>query len=224
MARVIKPPSTYNEKATDTGAEWYDGPPPKPALYKGVVKKMLLSKVGDEQRIMVLCEISDGPYKGAGVTKWLQLTEQGSPWVNQFLRSLTDGSDEQFKAIRHAFKEVGYQVGDMDAKNRLPIIKIGKKTNPIGMSTAFMTKLRTGTDDVERAEISRFVVPKNLNGDEPEEDTDALDDADFANIVAEDADNAVDAEPDYEPSGIDEFAKPTTVQDLEDDDDPDPWS
>jgi hypothetical protein len=217
----MKPPSTYKSDAVDTGGDWYDGPPPPPALYKGKVKMMLLSKVasGDnkgEQRIMVLCEITEGKYKGAGVTKWLQLTEQGSPWVNQFLRSLTDGSDAQFKGIREAFEQVGYTVGDPDAKKRLPIIKIGKKTNPVGMPTSFVTKLRTNPEDqVTRAEISRFVTPF-VEASEDDDNGEATTETD-----------------DFESDGLDEFAEDSTENPepeadssttADADDDDDPWS
>ena len=199
MPRVMKPPSTYDSSNTDTGGgDWYDGPPPPPALYKGTIKKMLLHKTKDgELRIMVLCEINDGKYKGAGVTKWLQLTEQGSPWVNQFLHSLTDGSDQQKKAIRKAFKEIGYEVGDADQKKRLPILKIGKKTVPVGKTVAFVTKLRTSEQDgVTRAEISRFVVPRDANEeDETEEPDDGLDDEDSGLDDGTDLDSD-DTEPD----------------------------
>ena len=211
MPKVMKPPTEYDSNDIDTGGgDWYDGPPPPPGFYKGKVVKLLLTKVssGDragEQRIMVVCEISEGQYKGAGVIKWLQLTKQGSPWLNQFLHSLTDGSEEQKKAIRKAFKEIGYEVGDMDAKKRLPIVKIGKKTNPIGMETQFVTKMRD-----ERAEISRFVIKNGAS-------------------VEDSGESSTD---DFESDGLDEFAEETTGNpepeaDSEPsaaDDDDDPWS
>ncbi|AGT14081.1 hypothetical protein SEA_WEISS13_71 [Mycobacterium phage Weiss13] len=179
MPKVMKPPTDYDDSATNTGGDWYDGPPPKPGLYKGVVKKMLLSKVTQgekkgEQRIMVICEISEGKFKGAGVSKWLQLTQQGSPWVNQFLHALTDGSEAQKAAIRKAFKEIGFAVDDADAKKRYPIVRIGKKTNPIGRPISFVTKMRTDDQGVERAEISRFVTPRAADDDEDEDDSDDI--------------------------------------------------
>lgn len=180
MAKVLKPPSGYSaESMSSAGGDWYDGPPPQPGVYKGMVKKLLWQEIRGEQRIMVLCEISDGKYKGAGVTRWFQLTEQGSPWWNQFLASLTDGSEGQQKAIRQAFATDGFAVDDPDAKGRLPIVRIGKKTNPIGKEVIFSTKLRTGNDDIERAEITRFITkPVASSNDESDDDSspeDALD-------------------------------------------------
>ena len=228
MPKVMKPPTEYDSSATETGADWYDGPPPPPALYKGVVKKMLLTKVAagekkGEQRIMVICEISEGKYKGAGVSKWLQLTKQGSPWVNQFLHSLTDGSEEQKKAIRHAFETVGYTVGDMDAKKRLPIVKIGKKTNPIGLATSFVTKLRTSeSDGVTRAEIARFVTPF-VDNDEGEDD-----DLDTSTDELEDIEADVDSDADDADSTFttedDETVEDTEDQPASEDSEEDPWS
>lgn len=212
MARVMKPPTEYDESDTDTGGGFYDGPAPKPGLYKGVVKKLLLSKVSEgekkgEQRIMVICDITEGKFKGAGVTKWLQLTKQGSPWVNQFLHSLTDGSEAQKNGIRKAFKEIGYECGDPDSKKRLPIIKIGKKTNPIGMTTNFVTKMRS--DDETRAEIARFVIPIDDSAGDDEEDTDL--------------ETTTDTD---ESDGLDEFADDAEDTATEEDstDEDDPWS
>ncbi len=209
MARVMKPPSNFKD-SVDTGGDWYDGPPPTPGIYAGTVKKMLLTKVkggekDGELRIMVVCEINDGKFKGAGVSKWLQITEQGAPWLNQFLRSLTDGSDAQFKGIREAFWDIGYAVDDADDKGRLPIVRIGKKTNPIGLPTMFSTKLRPGTDGVTRAEIVRF-ISKAVDSTTSDDDEDVEDDA----LVEDSADET------YDVSGMDEFAS--------DDEDDDPWS
>lgn len=169
----------FNE--TLSGGNYYDGPPPTPGLYQGKIKQLALATIASGpnaggQRLHLVVEITDGKFKGAGLVTSLNLTKQGAPYVNQFLRSLTDGTDGQYNAIREAFWHVGYSVGDEDQKGRLPILKIGKKTNPIGMSTAFVTKMRTGNDGVERADISRFVVP---NPDEAKEDTDNSDELDL---------------------------------------------
>lgn len=214
MPKVMKPPSTYKADDVLSEGDFYDGPPPKPALYKGVVKKIYAHKKNDEIRWMVLCEINHGEFKGAGVSKWLQLTEQGSPWFNQFLHALTDGSEAQKKGIRDAFAAHGYTIDDPDEKKRLPVTRIGKKFNPIGKEIAFVTKMRTGTDNVERAEISRFVVPRNKSEDDAVETStdDGLDDTEM---------------PDADESGMDEFAEDTTQNPepaADSDGDDDPWS
>lgn len=197
MPKVMKPPTGYNADDVLTDGNWYDGPPPKPGLYKGVVKKIYAHKKNDEIRWMVLCEITEGKYKGAGVSKWLQLTPQGSPWFNQFLHALTDGSEEQKTGIRKSFKQHGYAVDDPDDKKRLPVVRIGKNFNPIGVEVSFVTKMRTGTDDgIERAEISRFVV-KSGNGASDDDSDDGLDEA-LDEASSDDSD------------GLDEFASDTT--------------
>ena len=187
MANVMNPNfDGFNE--TNTGTDYYDGPPPTPGVYNGKIKQLALATIASGpnaggQRLHLVVEITEGKFKGAGLVTSLNLTPQGSPYVNQFLRSLTDGSDSQYTAIREAFWRTGYTVGDADQKGRLPIVKIGKKTNPIGMSTSFVTRMRTGNDGVERADIARFAVPTHVAPEpEPEED-DALDGlADFADL------------------------------------------
>jgi hypothetical protein len=221
MPRIMKPP-TDGFNNTDTGTGFYDGPPPPPGVYKGTIKQLALAKIatGENQgtdRLHLVVEISDGKYKGAGLVHSLNLTKQGEPFVNQFLRSLTDGSEEQWVGIREAFWHTGYQVADKpDAKKRLAILKIGKKTNPIGMATSFVTRMRTVEKGEfagqERVDIARFVTPHAGNGNDAEDTADdGLDDMESA---GEDA---------YETSALDEFTEEKSqnkvVVDLDD-----PWS
>ena len=56
-------------------------------------------------------------------------------------------------------------------------MKIGKKTNPIGMSVAFVTKMGNDLQDNPRAEVARFVLPIPKDSEE-EEESDALDSSD----------------------------------------------
>ena len=189
MARVMKPNvDGFNE--TNTGSSFNDGPPPVRGVYRGKVKQLALATIASGnnaggQRLHLVVEITEGKFQGAGLVTSLNLTQQGSPYVNQFLRSLTDGSDAQFQAIREAFWHTGYTVGDEDQKGRLPITKIGKKTNPIGLPTSFVTRMRAGNDGVERADITRFVVPTTV---EPQEDSepDLMDD--FAELEGDSSD------------------------------------
>lgn len=191
MAKLMKPPTDGFDN-TDTGGNWYDGPPPPDGLYKGKVKYLALGKIASGenkggQRISVVVEISEGKYKGAGIGTGLNLTKQGEPYVNQFLRSLTDGSEEQWRGIREAFWRTGYLVGDPDKKGRLPIERIGKKTNPIGMSLSFVTKLRTRSDTNEvTADIARFVTPQKNDEIEDDSEDDLLSDSDTIEEAVED--------------------------------------
>lgn len=225
MPRIMKP-DLDGFNATETGSNFYDGPPPPPGVYKGIVKQLSLAKIatgpnagGD--RLHLVVEIADGKYKGAGLVHSLNLTQQGQPFVNQFLRSLTDGSEDQWVAIREAFWHTGYLVADKpDQKSRLPILRIGKKTNPIGLTTSFVTRIRTVEKGEyagqERTDIARFVTPFAGNGN----DSDAAE-------VDDDLDTAEDTETetDSESTGLDEFSEETSSDNpAEELDVDDPWS
>jgi hypothetical protein len=228
----MKPPADYEEDSVDTGFETYDGPPPTAGLYKGKVKKLLLQQVESgekkgEQRILVICDITVGKFKGAGVAKWLQLTKQGSPWVNQFLRALTDGSDAAFADMRAGFKK-GYACEGPDSKKRYSIEKFANKFVPIGKDINFFVTQRTiegGERDGELvAQIARFVTP--VNGTVSDDDEPDADDS-FADALAEVADD-----PDTDDVSTDDDNVPDDDSDLsagndetgEPEDTDDPWS
>ena len=219
-----------------TGAKpegsFYDGPPPPPSTYRGTVKRMALAKIGSgdnkgADRIALVVEISEGKYKGAGILHSLNLTQQGKGWVNQFLDSLTDGSDVQKNALQKMFWQKGYDVEEKPGKLGQEFIVIGKNFKPIGKNTAFVTKMGADNEGNPRAEIARFVTPV---AEEPEiEEDDVLDSSENGSSG----------------SGLDEFKQPepesvmeqavSEAQDLpsdspaeespvDDDEDDGPWS
>jgi hypothetical protein len=158
----IKPSDDYSKEKF----EFYDGPPPPAGTYQGKVKKMGLAKIASGEnkgadRIALVLEITQGKYKGAGILHSLNLTKQGSPFVNQFLESMTDGSEKQKKVIVDWFWNKGYDVqNDSDGKLGRPINWIGSpKFVPVGKTCAFMTRMGTDQQGEPRAEIARFVVP-----------------------------------------------------------------
>ena len=159
---------------------FYDGPPPTPGTYRGKIKKMGLAKIGSGEnkggnRIALVLEITDGKFKGAGVMHSLNMTKQGAPFVNQFLEALTDGSDAQRAGIRNAFWNIGFDVDpEPTGKMGQQFLKIGKKTNPIGMSVAFVTKMGNDLQDNPRAEVARFVLPIPKDSEDEDEDEDTL--------------------------------------------------
>lgn len=240
MPKLMKPPSDWDEDDIQTGdGNYYDGPRPIPGPYKGVVKIMSASKIAAGKKdagaisFYVLCEISEGKFKGAGVSKWLQLTTQGRPWLHQFLHSLTDGSEEQMRAIRKAFKEVGYAVDPPDDKKRLPVVRIGKKTNPIGLSTQFMVRERTikgGERDGEKVtEIGRFLVPFKDDDDDGGSDDDESSVDDILNETADDDsgtsdDDITDLDATDDDSSSDDSGDDSTDDAVADSDPDDPWS
>ena len=193
--RVIKPDFDGFDDL-DTGANFYDGPPPKPGMYRGKVKQFHVAKITSEtsenkgkDRIHLLVEIvskadgSKSEFAGAAVIHSLNETKQGAPFLNQFLLSLTDGSEEQSVAIRTAWWKKGKQVGDavtVFGKQMEPILQFGRwKPTEQELFCTFIVKERTieqgERKGEKRAEIARFVVPVNTGDDDS--DT-GLDDSD----------------------------------------------
>jgi hypothetical protein len=92
------------------GFPQWDGPLPPVGSYSGKFKvaKMGHIKPGSANagkvRIMLMVEIMDeGPYKGYPAFGGVNVIESGKQFVNQWLRSLTNGSEAEFTAIKKAF-------------------------------------------------------------------------------------------------------------------------
>lgn len=222
MPKLMRPPT--QGKGAESGI--YDGPPPKPALYKGKLVWMGIAKIktGDNaggQRLSVLVQITEGKYKGASVSTGFSFGS-GDGYINQFLHSLTDGSAAQKEKAESAFWDDGYLVDD-EKNGVFPIVRIGKKLNPIGLPCNFVTKMRTRTDtDEEVADIARFVSKRtdDVEGDDSEPDTDASDpDGEgFAEALAEVADDDA-SDDDSVPAGVD-----LDAEGGDDTPSDDPWS
>ena len=88
------------------GREQWAGPlPPKgsyPAILKLVKVKQIKGKTDNRLQIMVTLNTGD-QFDGCPVWGGVNLTDQGMPYVNQFLQSLTDGSEAEFTKIKKAF-------------------------------------------------------------------------------------------------------------------------
>jgi len=214
MAKVMKPSNNYKD-SVQTGTGFYDGPLPPAGVYKGKLAKLFYAVVADgenkgEVHFLAICEITEGQYKGASASKWLQDTEKGAPWLNQFLRSLTDGSDAQFKGIRDAWWDHGYEIDDSKAiKGMYAITKIGKKTNPVGMPTTFMTKIRN-----ERCEITRFiskVAESDGDGDDSTSEDSSSPEDDLLSSIADDDSNEENSNEDVAVVDISEDEDPWSV-------------
>ena len=108
----------------------YKGDLPPNGAYQAAVKVVKIDKIGSgndkgKSRLKIVAIIDDPEYpeyKGCPAFGNLNLTEQGASYVNQFLESLTDGSEAQKKAVRNAFWKTGPIVDD--AKEH--IVRIGK--------------------------------------------------------------------------------------------------
>lgn len=204
MPKLMKPPT--QGKDAETGI--YDGDPPTPGLYQGKLVWLGIGtvKTGDNaggQRLSVLVQITEGKFKGASVSTGFSFGA-GDGYINQFLDSLTDGSKAQRDGIRTAFWDTGYLVDD-EKNGVFPIVRIGKKTNPVGMPCAFVTKMRHRDDtDEDVADIAKFVVKRKPEGDDDTDDSTDDDGADGFTSALEEASLDDDAsEDDPEPAGDD---------------------
>lgn len=155
----------------------YDGPPPVPGTYHGFVKKMGLAKIATGEnkgadRIALVIEIDEGKFKGAGIVHSLNMTDQGKGWVNNFLDSLTDGSERQRNGLQKLFWQKGYDVAnEADGKLGHQFLDIGGKFKPIGKTCMFVTVLRPDQYGEDKAAIARFIVPRDANEDDDEDDS-----------------------------------------------------
>lgn len=112
------------------GYEVYKGELPPNGAYEATLKVVKVGKIGSgpdkgKNRLTITAIIEDDEYpdfEGCPAFGNLNLTDQGVPYINQFLESLTDGSETAKKAIRTAFWKTGPIVDD--AKEH--ILRIGK--------------------------------------------------------------------------------------------------
>lgn len=200
---VVKLGSSEDVNKTQIGSgenSYYDGPPPKPGYYTGVIKSMKLGKIasGKNQgadRIELLIEINKGDFKGAGIFHNLNLTDQGKAYVNQFLHAVSNGTDADMVKIRRVFWEKGAQVDTDNPDNRGLCAFIGwgpwkiENNLVVGFNTKMGVNRKTGEP---RAEIVRFVNKKPADdvADEDDDDVDSIADAD--DDIGEDIESADD--------------------------------
>lgn len=195
----------------DIEGGFYQGDPPVPGTYKGKLKICRVGKIkkaGENQgkpRLAILVEITEGKYKGAGVWTGLNVTDQGVPYVNQWLNSLTDGSNSAKKAIQDAFWGPGPDVvknGDI-----VEVKKIGRYpiNSPEGeIPIIFTVKKGKDQDGSPRPEVGRFLsksTSSDQDGDDDDDDDDGLvtgDDGDTDDGVTNfDGDEDEDGEPPF---------------------------
>lgn len=205
---LIKPKENWKD---EEGAGVYDGPPPDPGTYKAEIVRMGLSKVqkGENEgadKWVVSVRITEGKFKGASILHNFVMLKQSAWSFNNFLKSMTDGSEKQKELIKTWYYERGFKVADEEQYKGLgrQIEFIGKPVfKPIGKPVTIVV-----TKNGEYTNIDKFLVPLEDDGSEesaPEEDS---------------------------LEGIDEFAEGTTSNPEEtteeavaeeDSDDDDPW-
>lgn len=112
---------------------WAGELPPN-GSYEGILKIVSIGNISQTAKIAAnrgkpklnicveLKNTQDGKYDGFPAWTTLNLIESSLPFVNQFLRSLTDGSEAQFTEIKKAF----YNDGPVVDETRKHITKIGR--------------------------------------------------------------------------------------------------
>lgn len=198
----------------------YKGKLPPNGAYEGVLKVVKVGKIGsgiDKGKHslgpVVIIDDPDYPeYKGCPAFGNLNLTDQGVPYVNQFLESLTDGSDKAKADIKKAFWKTGPIVDD--AKEH--ILRIGKTqvNSPKGEIRVLVgTKINTYNGNTS-CKIQQYMLidsedrGPNTDTDEDEDEdsniVEAEDDSDDVAEVDSDEDGDEDAGEDEDPYADDE--------------------
>ena len=150
MAKINFGVANAEDVAASQGFDVYKGELPPNGAYEGDLKVVKVGKIGSGEnkgkhnlKITVVIDDPEYPeYKGCPAFANLNLTDQGVPYVNQFLESLTDGSDKAKADIKRAFWKTGPIVDD--AKEH--ILRIGKTqvNSPKGAIRVLIgTKLNT---------------------------------------------------------------------------------
>lgn len=145
------------------GFEVWSGPMPHNGVYDGKLKVAVInvidpegkkhSKNAGKNRVKIGVELAGNTGSDAefnGFTAWggVNLIESGKRFINQWLLALTDGSDEEFLAIKKAFYEGGLRVDEK--KEHITAIgrwKVGSPTGELPIKVSL--KQRSFTVDRE---------------------------------------------------------------------------
>lgn len=176
----------------------YKGELPQNGVYEGILKVLKVEKIanGDNKgknRLQIVVTIDDPnypEYKGAPAFDNKNLTDQGVPYVNQFLEALTDGSDKARAAVKRAFWKTGPIVDD--AKEHILRIGTVKVESPKGeLRVLISTKLNTYQGNTS-ARIQQWMLSDGEGV--PAEETEVVEAEDEDDSVAEVDTEAEDAE------------------------------
>jgi chemotaxis protein histidine kinase CheA len=207
----------------------YDGPMPKAKIpYRCKLKRLSLKVNSNKDHMLnFVAEINEPKTKngtkndkaecnGYGMWGNLNITDQGKPWVNQFLYALVN-DDKKIKAVLREFWGGGPRVDDED-KAQPGIVAIGTfKIDPEGMPIVVQGK-RDKYEGDESIKADRFLMLNVKPGEDDEADEDESDEyADDEEEVAEDEEEAGEDEEEL-PEGyaerdaeLSELARPKLV-------------
>lgn len=194
---------------------FYNGPVPPAGPYTGKLKILwLVTNKNNDPMLKGMVELKaekghkNAKYDGYGVWFNLNVTDQGAPFINQFLAAISDGTELGIKKLKRAFWD-----GGITTEKPLPkkphesageVIKIGtwKSGSPEGTTTISITTKKSVNpkDDSEKLDVRRWLMPAVPEEEEYDEDEDGDDEDEEAS------------------DGLDEFASDDSDDDEEDDD------
>lgn len=112
----------------------WSGELPVNGTYEGILKILSIGSISDKAKIAAnrgkpklqigieLVNTNEGKYDGFIAWGSINLIESSLPFLNQFLRSLTDGSETQFTEVKKAF----YETKPIVDETRKHVLKIGR--------------------------------------------------------------------------------------------------
>lgn len=185
-----------NEGAAEGFPVW-EGPLPPVGSYGGKLKMAKLGQIkagsanAGKTLVQLLCEITDeGPYKGYPAFGNVNLIDSGLQFVNQWLRSLTDGSEAEFTAIKKAFYRDGKGLRpktdfDVDTGH---VKRIGKWTinSPKGEIPVKVTLRHRTWEGSTRAQVQTWLLGAGGTGSEIAPDEPVEEDATVIDLDEED--------------------------------------
>lgn len=128
---VFKTGVKVADKGTAEGRKQWDGEIPPSGSYSGILRTVMIKYITGEEsknkgkpKLLIGVELTDtvdGKYDGYMAWGNLNLIDGSEAYINQWLLSLTDGSDKQFNAIKAAFDK-----GFATDERKKHVLKIGR--------------------------------------------------------------------------------------------------
>lgn len=178
-------------EAAEGREEWKGPLPPKgsyPAKLRLVQVKQIKGKSDNRLSIMAVLDTKNDPdraqYDGCPVWGGVNLTEQGIPYINQFLQAISTDETDYLKVKR------SFYAGFVTDEKKVNVLKIGTKriNSPEGELSIMISLGHNFYDGKTNAKIGSFLPPGSVVGNDDDEDE----------VVEEDDSDDVDTEDDSE--------------------------